>query len=125
FFLASCAGDENKDAELRKNLRQIWSSHFTEDFNDSRALDILVVSNRKARNDIFGCDGGQLGTSVDKQLRFGSCKVNVPKNHITGEITYTKDGRQSSHDYFKILESKSFEEKDIIGILKRSGHTPL
>lgn len=124
-FITSCASNENKDEKLQKDLNKIWEKHFTEEFNETRAVNVIIVSNRKVKDDKFGCDDERLGIQSDNKLNFGSCKVNVPKNHITGTIEYTKDGRRSSNDYFKILESETLNKKDIIKILKKSKQTPL
>jgi esterase/lipase superfamily enzyme len=113
------------DDDFQKNLSQIWGNYFKENYSDTRALDILIVSNRKLKNNNFGCTNDQLGVVPDTSVHFGACKINVPKNHSTGQIRLTKDNRQSSHEYFKILNSKSLTEAAVFEYLKKSERYPL
>ncbi len=113
------------DDDFQKNLSQIWGNYFKENYSDTRALDILIVSNRKLKSEHFGCTNDQLGVTPDTAVHFGACKINVPKNHSTGQIRLTKDNRQSSHEYFKILNSKSLTEAAVFEYLKKSERYPL
>lgn len=122
--LFSCSNLKNNE-ELQKELKPVWNDYFQEDFSDTRALDVMVVTNRNQKNGSFGCKDDQFGIDVNGDLKFGLCKINVPKNHDIGEIELSKDGRQSSHDYFKILEAKSFDERDFFKEIKKSKRTPL
>lgn len=115
----------NLDDRFQNDLKPIWENYFKEDYTDTRAIDVLVVTNRKSKTGNFGCTNGTYGVAFDKVTSFGACKVNVPKNHSTGELTYTKDGRQSSHDYFKILSARSLPEATLIDFLKKSQRNPL
>ncbi|MDO9183279.1 MAG: alpha/beta hydrolase [Bacteriovorax sp.] len=115
----------NIDEEFQKSLKPIWVNYFKEDYTDSRSLDIFVATNRKFKNKNFGCTNNQFGVDIDTSAHFGICKINVPKNHSTGQVTLTRDNRQSSHDFFKILNSKSLSEQSIIEILKKTKRTPL
>lgn len=126
FLLISCAGNKFKnDNQARQSLQQMWQGYFAEDFNDTKAMDVLVVTNRQAGSNSFGCGENSFGVNNSGRLQFGVCKVNVPKNHSTGEIVFSNDSRQSSNDYFKILEAKNMSEKDLISLLKNSNRTPL
>ena len=122
-FLTSCA--DNNDDGLQNSLQKVWGEYFEEGFNDTRALNILVVTNRKSKDDVFSCDNQPLSIIADNKLRFGTCRVNVPKNHSTGEIVFTKDARQSSNNYFKILDAKSSTQSELIASLKKSKRKPL
>ncbi len=113
------------DETFQKNLKPIWDDYFKEDYTDTKAIDILVVTNRKFKNKSFGCTNNQFGVEIDEVSHFGICKVNVPKNHTTGQINFTRDNRQSSHDFFKILNSKQLVEETLINYLKQSKRTPL
>jgi esterase/lipase superfamily enzyme len=123
-FLTSCANLENNE-ELQKKLKPIWSEYFKEDFNDSKAINVFVVTNRKAKNNAFSCADDGFGVDVDSKLQSGICKINVPKNHNIGEITFAKDARQSSDNYFKILETKTLQESELIDAIKKTKRTPL
>lgn len=113
------------DDEFQKSLSQIWGNYFIENYSDTRALDVLVVTNRKFKGTNFGCTNDQLGVELDVSAHFGICKINVPKNHSTGLIRVTKDNRQSSHEFFKILNSKSLSETTVFDSLKKSERYPL
>lgn len=113
------------DDEFQKSLSQVWGNYFIENYSDTRALDVLVVSNRKFKTESFGCTNDQLGVELDSATHFGVCKINVPKNHSTGLINFTKDNRQSSHDFFKILNSRSLSEASVFDYLKKSERYPL
>ena len=122
--LASCT-TRNKDEEFQSSLKKVWSGYFAEDFYDTKSLNVFVVTSRKSKNNVFGCTNEQFGTTSDKKLTFGSCKVSVPKNHEVGEIDAAQNAQQSSHDYFKVLETKNLQEPDLITALKNSNRTPL
>lgn len=115
----------NFDDEFQQNLSKIWGDYFIENYSDTRAMDVLVVTNRKLKTDNFGCTNDHLGVVTDTVVHFGVCKVNVPKNHSTGQIPLTKDGRQSSHEFFKILNSKTLTETSVFEYLKKTNRYPL
>jgi esterase/lipase superfamily enzyme len=120
--LASC---QSSNQVRQKNLQHIWGEYFQRDFNLTEALDIMVITNRRLVNDSFGCDDKSFAVSGDNLLKFGLCKISVPKNHANGEIPFSDDNRKSSNDYFKILNSQSLSEKDFIKSLKQSKYPVL
>jgi esterase/lipase superfamily enzyme len=121
-FLASC----KSSSQIRQqNLQRIWGEYFKSDFNQTEILDVLVVTNRNAINDSFGCDDKSFAVTGDNQLKFGLCKISVPKNHANGEIPFSEDSRKSSNDYFKILDGQPLSEKDLIKSLKQSKYPVL
>lgn len=113
------------DDEFQKSLSQIWGNYFIENYSDTRALDVLVVTNRQLKGAAFGCSNDQLGVERNDGVHYGACKINVPKNHSTGLIRLTKDNRQSSHDFFKILNSRTLSETAVFDYLKKSERYPL
>ncbi|MET0355674.1 MAG: alpha/beta hydrolase [Cellvibrio sp.] len=115
----------NFDDEFHKNLSKIWGDYFIENYSDTRAIDVLVVTNRKLKSENFGCTNDQIGVQTDTSPHYGVCKINVPKNHSTGQVPLTKDGRQSSHEFFKILNSKTLTEASIFEYLKKTNRYPL
>ena len=115
----------NLDEKFQEDLKPIWDDYFKEDYTDTRAIDVFVVTNRKSKTGNFGCTNNTYGVALDKVTSFGICKINVPKNHSTGELTFTKDGRQSSHDYFKILNAKSLPETTVMDYMKKTKRNPL
>lgn len=113
------------DDQFQKNLSQVWGNYFIENYSDTRALDVLVVSNRKLKSEIFGCTNDQFGVDLDSVTHFGACKINVPKNHSTGLVKFTKDNRQSSHEFFKILNARNLNESAVFDYLKKTERYPL
>ena len=67
------------DDEFQKTLSKIWGNYFIENYSDTRALDVLVVTNRQLNGTAFGCSNDQLGVERDDGVHFGICKINVPK----------------------------------------------
>ena len=113
------------DDEFQNNLKLIWDNYFKEDYTETRSLDVFVVTNRKLKTANFGCTNNQFGVELDNSVHFGICKINVPKNHSTGEVNLSRDNRQSSHQYFKFLNSKSLPESTVIDFFKKTKRTPL
>ncbi len=125
-FLTSCSSHKFKnDQQANESLKQMWDGYFSKDFNDTRSVDVLVVTNRASRDKNFGCGESDFWVSSGESLSFGVCKVNVPKHHNTGEVIFTEDNRQSSNNYFKMLEAKKLDEEGLIKLLKNSERTPL
>lgn len=116
---------ENLDLDLQSKLQGIWKQYFVEEFSDSRAVNVLVVTNRNQKGKGFGCTDDHLGIVTDNVFRVGICRVNVPRNHSTGELTLTKEQRDSSHDYFKILGQKEMNLNLLVEYLKKSKRSPL
>ncbi len=122
-FLSSCATHEER---VRKNLQLAWQDYFEKDFSQTKPVEVLVVTNRKPKSESFTCDNTQFGVALDQNLRFGVCKINVPKNHVVGEIGLDSDDQNSSSQIlFKVLGSNSLQEKDLISEIKKSQRTPL
>jgi len=121
-LVTSCATSEEK---IQSSLKQAWSGYFQDGFNQTKTVDVLVVTNRKSKNSSFTCNEDQFGVANESKLQFGLCQISVPKNHAIGQIPLAKDGRQSAHEYFKILEAKSLQKSDLINVLKSSNRTPL
>lgn len=113
------------DDAFQRDLGKIWGNYFIENYSDTRALDVLVFTNRNLKGNYFGCTNDQLGVSLGTSMLYGVCKINVPKNHSTGQIPVTKDSRLSSHDFFKILNSKSLDQASVFEYLKKSERYPL
>jgi esterase/lipase superfamily enzyme len=113
------------DEKIQTSLKPLLLSCLNEDFSETRTIDILVVTNRKQKGKFFGCTDNQFGVDLDPQTQFGMCRINVPKNHIVGQIPIAKNNRQSSHDYFKFLGAKSYNEETFLEIIKKRNRTPL
>ena len=116
----------NLDENFNKDLNKVWSSYFTEDFTDSKAINVFVVTNRNLKQgNVLGCSDDYFGVGVDKVSRTILCKVNVPKDHSTGEIKAATNSRDSSHEFFKVMNIKSLEQSKMLDFLKKSQRIPL
>lgn len=122
FLATSCVTHEEK---MQKNLHNVWSEYFSQDFDQTKTVEILVATNRKAKNETFTCEDSQFGVTTSDALKYGLCKINVPKNHTVGEIELAKDNRQSSQNFFKILGADAWQQKDLIAALKKYDRRPL
>ncbi|MDX2083042.1 MAG: alpha/beta hydrolase [Rickettsiales bacterium] len=114
FALTSCKTTEER---MQKNLHSTWQEYFQKTFDQTAPIEVLVVTNRNSKDQFFSCEDSQFGVEVNQDLKlgdlkFGICKINVPKNHIVGEIEFAKDKKQSEQNFFKILDSKALQEKD-------------
>jgi esterase/lipase superfamily enzyme len=115
----------NLDLELQDKLQGIWKQYFVEDFNDTRAVNVMVFTNRQMKGKGFGCTDDNFGIGLDTNIKVGVCRVNVPRNHSTGELNFTKDQRQSSRDFFKIIGQKELSIPILMDYLKKSKRSPL
>lgn len=115
----------NLDLELQEKLQGVWKQYFVEEFNDSRSVNVMVVTNRQFKGKGFGCTDDYFGTGIDTNFRLGVCRVNVPRNHSTGEVNFTTNQRESSHDYFKILAQKELNLATLVDYLKKAKRSPL
>lgn len=115
----------NLDFDLSAKLQGVWKQYFVEEFNDTRAVNIFVVSNRALKGKGFGCTDEHLGIVSDNVFRVGLCRINVPKNHSTGELKVTSDQRESSHDFFKVLGHRELNLMGLADYLRKSQRSPL
>ena len=113
------------DEKIQTSLKPLLLSCLNEDFSETRTIDILFVTNRKQKGKFFGCTDNQFGVELDPQTQFGMCRINVPKNHVVGQIPIAKNNRQSSHDYFKFLGAKSYNAETFLEVIKKRERTPL
>lgn len=118
--------DEILDLKMQLDLKKIWNSYFTKDFTGTNTVEVFYVTNRSIRGAQAGCTDEEFGITPDPTTtRTGVCKINVPRNHVTGELKFTIDLRQSSSDYFKFIGHKSTTENDLLAMLKKSQRIPL
>jgi esterase/lipase superfamily enzyme len=113
------------DDEVQKNLKPIFSTSLKGDFSETRNVDVFVATNRKPKGKFFGCSDNQFGVEFDINTQYGLCRINVPKNHVVGQIPMAKTNRQSSHDYFKFLGAKAYDWAGLVSAIKKMGRTPL
>jgi len=115
----------NLDLELQEKLQGVWKQYFVEEFSDTRSVNVMVVTSRQFKGKGFGCTDDYFGTTMDANFRVGVCRVNVPRNHGTGSLNFTKDHRESSNDNFKILGQKELNLSTLIDYLKNAKRSPL
>ena len=115
----------NLDLELQDKLKGIWKDYFVEEFNDTRAVNVLVITNRLLKSKSFGCTDDNFGVESDSIFRLGACRVNVPRNHSTGDLKSSRNQRDNSNDFFKILGQKELNLAAVIDHLKKSKRSPL
>jgi esterase/lipase superfamily enzyme len=123
--LTACSSPDNLDEKLQRDLSRIWGEYFKEEYNRSRTVEIVVATNRKSKGDNFGCGNEQFGVELGDSLKYGVCKINVPKDHVVGDISLARDPMQSSNNYFKILDNNALTQDDLIGLIKKSRRMPL
>lgn len=76
--------------------KQIANSHA-----DTAAMDVLYVTNRELKSGKQNCSNKSFGITAAKGLRYGICKINVPKKSRVGKIEATEDMRADSHTYYR------------------------
>jgi esterase/lipase superfamily enzyme len=116
---------QNIDDEILNTINPAFNKYFKDDFADTKTLDIFVATNRKAKSKGFLCSDEQFSVELDPLTQFGLCKINVPKNHSVGKIDLAKNNRQSSHEFFKFLQSKSLLQQNFLDQIKKPGRIPL
>ncbi len=121
--LNSCGS--NKEGRIQKNFNAAWNEFFVQDFDQTKVVDVYVITNRQAKNDNFLCDDEQFGVNFSKTLKYGICKVSVPKNHTIGEIEVANENNKSLQNFFKVTQAVAIKEPDLLKSLQDSQRYPL
>lgn len=121
---------QNLDLDFQKSLNQIWSNYYADSFNETKTINVYIATNRKLEGTNFGCSNLTFGVDreerlKDSQYRIGVCRVNVPKNHTTGEVKFENDPRSDSHQFYKMVGVKGILEDQFLTHLKQSKRIPL
>ena len=93
---------------LRTAFREQIGSLFSENFSDTRAIEIYYATNR----DTFG-------VTLGKEVTYGITKVNVPKRHPVGKIETTTDPREDTHKYFRVMQDKTLSAADWLDQIRK------
>lgn len=125
FLLSSCKSRYEKEVIIEKNLKAIWGHYLTNDFSETKALDVFIVTNRAKNLKNFGCNDSNFGVKFASKLQFGLCKINVPKNHDVGSYNLAKNNHDLSDDYYKILANQGLNSKQFFDYIKKSEHKPV
>jgi len=125
-LLSSCKAFQYKNEEhFNKNIHNLWDNYYSKTFDQTANFNLLVVTNRKSKGQDFGCTQKSYGAEYDTKAKYGSCVVNVPKNHNVGEIEVVSDTNKSLNNYFKIVGEKPMQQSDLMSYLKSSNRYPL
>lgn len=125
-LLTSCKAFEFKgDDHFNKNITNLWDGYFSKTFDQTSAVNVFVVTNRKNKANEFGCDQTSFNAEYETKLKFGVCQISVPKNHNIGEIEVASEGKKSTQNYFKNLGAKTLLQEEMITFLKNSKRDPL
>ncbi|MDO8804309.1 MAG: alpha/beta hydrolase [Elusimicrobiota bacterium] len=76
---------------------------FSDAFDDTRAVDVVYVTNRAPGSDMTGCDKNTYGVELSTQVSYGVCRLNVPKRHSVGGFETAPNPRADPHRYFRVL----------------------
>lgn len=93
---------KNEESKVRTYL----NSKVTKTYSETQAIEVIYATNRELLSDKVGCSDKLFGVQPGKSLRYGTCKINVPKKHPTGLIEFSNDPRSESHKYFRFLGGK-------------------
>ncbi len=120
-------GEGGATVPVRELVRQGLSSYLTDSFHDTRAVDVLVATNRAAvpgaeGSAHFRCSDAGFGVLPAPQMSWGSCRVNLPRNRAVGAIESTSNPRADTHRYLRVLQSQGIasEEAWLSEVRKRS-----
>jgi esterase/lipase superfamily enzyme len=113
FFMLACAQKQVEEtpvidpaiaAKAEENrVRTYLNSKITKTFAETQSLEVIYATNRDLSGDKVGCSNKLFGVQVGKGVRYGTCKVNIPKKHPTGLIESSTDPRSDSHRFFRFL----------------------
>jgi esterase/lipase superfamily enzyme len=117
FFISACAQKQIIEAPPvvdpsiaakaeEAHVRTYLNSKIIKTFSETQSLDVIYATNRDLSSDKVGCSDKLFGVQPGKGVRYGVCKVNIPKKHPTGLIENSPDPRSDSHKYFRMLGGK-------------------
>jgi len=86
------------DHEIIASLlnKKIVNSHA-----DTEAMEVFYVTNRELKDGKPNCSNRAFGITPAKGLRYGICKINIPKKTRVGKIETTEDLRADSHSFYR------------------------
>lgn len=89
---------------VRDQIERSLNLILAEPSADTRALDVYYVTNRAlVPGAEAGCGDAFFGTTPAPEVRYGTCRINVPKRHSTGTIEVTDNPRLDPHRYFRMI----------------------
>jgi esterase/lipase superfamily enzyme len=108
--LPSATSETVHTKTINEQVADLLNASRTEKFSDTLPMDVYYVTNRRAKESKDPCSDGYSIEKSDKAeaegISYGICRVNVPKIHATGQISYSNDYTDDSDRYFKILSHK-------------------
>lgn len=98
---------------INEQVAELLNASRTEKFSDTLPMDVYYVTNRKQSGSPDPCTDGYSIERSDKAesaaISYGICRVNVPKIHATGQISFSSDYTDDSDRHFKILSHKKLD----------------
>lgn len=106
--------DETQPKSVNDQVAELLNSSRTEKFSDTLPIDVFYATNRKPGSTREPCKDTSFvieraGQDNSDPISYGICRVNVPKIHATGQITYSDEYTDESDRYFKILSHKKLD----------------
>ena len=73
--LVSSCQNLTVDEKTQKNLKPIWGEYFEQALDETKTINVIVATNRKAKSPIFACSDDQFGVMIGSTLSLGTCKI--------------------------------------------------
>jgi esterase/lipase superfamily enzyme len=99
------------DKEILSELvnKQVHLSHA-----ETEALEVMYITNRELREGAKpSCSNKAFGVTPGKGLRYGICRLNVPKKSRIGTIQPSDDPRADSHQFYRFQGHKALVGDEI------------
>lgn len=102
-------------------ISDLINNSISKSHSDTEALEILYATNRELKDDNQNCSNKSFGVSLTKGIRYGICKVNLPKKSRVGKIENTYDPRADSHTFYRFQGHRALPPDQVKGaILERN-----
>lgn len=92
-------------------LAQLLNERVKDPMDDSRAVPIAFVTNRRISGGAAGCADSYYTVERAAEVVFGECTVNVPRSHPVGALD-EPDGTPNRHQHFTVTEYKPLSAED-------------
>jgi len=87
---------------------------FSDAFDDTRAVDVVYVTNRAKGAETGGCDNSTYSVDLSSQVSYGVCRLNVPKKHNVGGFESAPNPRADPHRYFRVLAHTQLTQETLL-----------
>jgi esterase/lipase superfamily enzyme len=106
FLIQACAQKniiETPPVSEEMRFRTYLNNKIVKSFAETQSLEVIYATNRELTGDKAGCSDNFFKVQPSKEVRYGICKVNIPKKHPTGLIESSDDPRSDTHKFFRML----------------------